>query len=113
MKIYSYNEETKQFTIAFASDETKSQNPDDYVKLAYNPFIMFPDITDPTLIPEKIALSGLYETKQQAKQEQLYQDPLYDSTYKNLEGQILTFDENDLTSGIINTGLATQIVNGQ
>jgi hypothetical protein len=97
LKIYSYDETKDSLIVSFASDETKSQNPDDYEKLNYNPMGMFPDITDMTLVPKMIAVAGIYHTQQQVKKEKLSNDPNQINILKNLENQVFEFNASDLT----------------
>lgn len=77
MKIHSFEPESLSFIVSFASDKTKSQNPDDYVKLAYQPATMWPDVTDINEIKKRIAVAGMWEVQQQIIKENLVIDQAY------------------------------------
>jgi hypothetical protein len=75
MKICEYEESSGSLIVRFASDETASQNPDDYPAYAYQPASMFPDITDPQVIKKRIAVAGKYMAEQLKIKENLQNDP--------------------------------------
>lgn len=71
MKIQSFEEQSYSLIVSFASDKTKSQNPDDYPSYAFQPMNMWPDVTDPQEITKRIAVAGVYHVEQQARNEEL------------------------------------------
>jgi hypothetical protein len=75
MKICDYEESSGSLIVRFASDETKSQNPDDYSAYAYQPANMFPDITDAEIIKKRLAIAGKYLAEQQKIKEDLKNSP--------------------------------------
>lgn len=96
MKVVGYEESSGSLLVCFASDETKSQNPEDYEKLAYQPASMFPDITDPIQIKKRIAIAGKYIAEQQARKEKLISDKSIVSAYKNMVNSFEEYNiEND------------------
>jgi hypothetical protein len=96
MKICGYEESSGSLLIKFASDETNSQNPDDYPMLAYQPANMFPDITDSQTIKKRLAIAGKYAAEQQKIRENLEKDPVRVQELKNMVGSVEEYDvEND------------------
>jgi hypothetical protein len=96
MKIKGYDEESHSLLVSFASDTTNSQDPDQYPSLSYQPYTMFPDVTDPTEIPKLIATAGVWQARQQKIKESFTANPEIENAYKNLVGQTLTFNVADL-----------------
>ena len=92
MKVVSYDEGSNSLLVCFASDTTKSQDPAAYKTIAYQPDTMWPDVTDPTKIPELIAQAGLWQVKTQETMESLVDNPQKITSYKALVGQSLSFD---------------------
>lgn len=70
MKIQGFEEQSYSLIVSFASDKTKSQNPDDYPAYAFQPMNMWPDVTDPQEIVKRIAVAGVYHAEQQARNEE-------------------------------------------
>lgn len=75
MKITGYEESSGSLLICFASDETQSQNPEDYPQYAYQPVTMYPDITDVSTIKKRLAIAGKYLVEQQKRKEVILSDP--------------------------------------
>ena len=96
MKICDYEESSGSLIIKFASDETKSQNPDDYPSYAYQPANMFPDVTDVDIIKKRLAIAGKYLVEQQKIKEQLVDDPERTAKFKSIVNSLNEYDvEND------------------
>jgi hypothetical protein len=94
MKIHEYQEESMSLIVSFASDETKSQNPDDYPALAFQPISMYPGVTDINEIKKCIATAGIYQTQIQATQEKFQADVAYTEACKNSVGlSTISIDE--------------------
>jgi len=74
MKITGYDQDSNSLLVAFASDLTKSQNPEDYPSYAYQPITMWPDITDLEELKVRIAQTGVHIVEQQELKEQFVQD---------------------------------------
>jgi hypothetical protein len=98
MKIQGFDEQTNSLLVSFASDATQSQNPDDYPAYAYQPVNMWPDITDPTEIKKRIAMSGIYHAEQQERHERFAANLTARQDYQNMVGQQMTYALDDLTS---------------
>lgn len=96
MKITGYDEISNSLLVSFASDETKSQDPSDYESFAYQPITMWPDITDPLEIQKRIAISGIHLVEQQKIKENFLADESNAFVYKNMVGQTIEFNKNDL-----------------
>ncbi len=65
VKFHSYDKKTDSLIVSFASDETSSQNPEDYNSVVVQPLLQFPEITDQTELEQKIAVLGIEIAKQQ------------------------------------------------
>ena len=98
LKITGYDEQTNSLLVAFASDATKSQNPDDYPSYAFQPLNMWPDVTDPQEILKLIAISGLYQAEQQALAESFMEDKGRIDSLKSLVSQSAQYPIEDLLS---------------
>jgi hypothetical protein len=100
VKINGYDEISNSLLVSFASDKTKSQDPADYPSLAYQPYVQFPDITDPNEVVKRIAVAGLYQTEQQAIKEAFIADSSKEAAYKTMIGQTLSFNASDLVTPV-------------
>lgn len=96
MKIHAFDEKSYSLIVSFASDTTKSQNPDNYPSYAYQPMNMWPDITDPAEIKKRVAIAGVYHAEQQEREEKFIADPVKVQEYKNMVGQENSYLVNDL-----------------
>lgn len=96
MKITGYDESSNSLLVAFASDETVSSNPSHYPSYAYQPMNMFPDVIDIETIKKNIAVAGVWQAQQQAKQESFANDKNKIAEYKNLVGQEIQYNVSDL-----------------
>lgn len=97
MKIHAYDEHSHSLIVSFASDTTKSQNPDDYPQYAYQPLHMWPDISDPAEIKKRIAIAGMYHAEQQEREEKFVADPEKVQQYKNMVNTQVNFVVAELT----------------
>lgn len=96
MKIQGFDEQSNSLLVSFASDATQSQNPDDYPVYAYQPVNMWPDITDPSEIKKRIALSGIHHAEQQERQEKLNANLSVMQEYRDMVGQSDFYSVDDL-----------------
>lgn len=96
MKVHSYEEQSYSLIVSFASDETKSQNPDEYTSYAFQPMNMWPDVTDPQEILKRIAVAGVYHAEQQARNEAFILNTSRIDSLKNLVNQEAQFAASDL-----------------
>ena len=96
MKIVGFDDASNSLLVSFASDETKSQNPEDYAPLAFQPTTMWPDVEDITELKRCIAVAGIYNASVQATMEKLSDDTSKISSFKSLVGQTSSFVISDL-----------------
>ena len=96
MKIHSFEEQSNSLIVSFASDTTKSQDPNDYPSYAYQPVNMWPDISDPTEIKKRIAIAGVYLVEQQERQEKFVVDTNKIQEYKDMVGQVNSYSATEL-----------------
>jgi hypothetical protein len=96
MKIQTFEESSYSLVVSFASNTTKSQNPDDYPSYAFQPMNMWPDITDPVEIKKRIAITGVYHAEQQEREEKFIADPAKVQSYKDMVGQENSYPVVDL-----------------
>ena len=96
MKIHAFDEPSYSLIVSFASDTTKSQNPDDYPSYAYQPMNMWPDINDPAEIKKRIAMAGVYHAEQQEREEKFIADPTKVAEYRAMVGQENSYPVEDL-----------------
>jgi hypothetical protein len=87
MKVQTFDEKSYSLIVSFASDTTKSQNPDDYPAYAFQPMNMWPDVTDPAEIKKRIAVAGMYHAQQQENEEKFIADPTKVAQYQAMVGQ--------------------------
>jgi hypothetical protein len=100
MKIVGFDEPSNSLLVSFASDETKSQNPEDYGVLAFQPATMWPGVNDLTEIKKRIAVAGMYNASVQATVEKLSADTARIEALKSLVGQLETYSVNELTNSL-------------
>jgi len=98
MKVVGFDEQSYSLLCSFASDETKSHNPADYPAYAYQPMNMWPDIADPTVIKERIAVAGVGIAANQAREEQFIADPAKIAEYKAMVGSVVEYPVSQLVS---------------
>jgi hypothetical protein len=98
MKVQAFDEASYSLLVSFASDTTKSQNPDDYPAYAYQPMNMWPGITDPAEIKKRIASAGIYQAEQQTREEQFIADPTKVQQYKDMVGTENSYPIGELTT---------------
>ena len=91
MKVVAFDESTYSLLCSFASDETQSHNPADYPAYAYQPMNMWPDISDPAIIKERIAYSGINIAENEAREEQFIADPAKIAEYRAMVGSVVEY----------------------
>lgn len=97
MKITGYDDASNSLLVSFASDTTKSSNPEDYPSYAFQPLTMWPDISDPDEIKKRIAMAGVYHVALQEAEEKFASDPDRINALKSMVGQTYDFSTTDLT----------------
>ena len=103
MKINGFDEISNSLLVSFASDTTKSQDPSQYLSLSFQPFTMWPSVTDPAQVPQLIATAGMYQAQQQQVQESFVANPANIAAYKALVGQTLSFPVSSLVTPAVVT----------
>lgn len=107
MKITGFDEPSNSLLVSFASDETKSQNPEDYASIAFQPAIMWPDVLDANEIKKRIAVAGVYTASLQANTEKLNDDLQRINSLKTLVGQSETYNISTLVPTPVNNDVPT------
>lgn len=100
MKIQAYEQSAYSLLVSFASDTTKSQNPDDYPAYAFQPMNMWPDIDDPDEIKKRIAQAGIWHAEQQEREEKFVADPVKVAQYEAMVGTESSYNVGDLNPDI-------------
>jgi hypothetical protein len=98
MKVKAFEEQSYSLLVSFASDTTKSQNPDDYPSYAFQPMNMWPDVTDPAEIKKRIAVAGMYHAEQQEREEKFIADPAKVQAYKAMIDTAHSYAVSDLVA---------------
>jgi hypothetical protein len=96
MKITGYDDASNSLLVSFASDTTKSANPEDYPSYAFQPLTMWPDISDLNEIKKRIATAGIYHVTLQEAEEKFIADPDKVTALKNMVGQTYDFSATEL-----------------
>jgi len=99
MKVVAFDESSYSLLCSFASDETKSHNPADYPAYAYQPMNMWPDISDPVIIKQRIALAGVGIAANEAREEQFIADPTKIEQYRAMVGSVVEYPVTPLLAG--------------
>jgi len=74
-KIHEYNKDTQSVVVSFASDTTKSQNPDDYEKFNYDISSLVEESASQQDLKDALALAGLSWCEAHCKKEMLDDRP--------------------------------------
>ena len=96
-KIKGYDEASNSLLISFASDATKSQDPETYTAYAFQPLTMWPDVTDIVELKKCIAKAGLHHAQLQEAKEKFVADAARIAQLKALVGQTHEFTVAELT----------------
>jgi hypothetical protein len=98
MKIHGFEEPSCSLIVSFASDTTKSSNPDDYPHYAFQPIRMWPDIDNSEVIVKRIAVAGVYHAEQQEKDEKFVADNSKIDDYRNMVGSTSEYKLSELVA---------------
>lgn len=96
MKIVDFDEDSQSLIACFSSDVTASSNPEDYVKLAYQPQTMFPGAVTDEEIRKELAKCGIHVAKESETKEQLALNTSRIDQFKGLVGTEQEFNVADL-----------------
>jgi len=97
-KITRYDEDSNSIMVAFSSDKTATNNPDDYQEFAFQPTEMFPDITDMEELKKKIAEQGIALADIAKKAEDARANTTMINNWKALVGQTFEYNVADVQS---------------
>ena len=98
MKIVNYDKESHSLLVSFASDETRSSNPEDYPPIAFQTSEMWPDIHDMEELKMKIAEVGMSVVKQQIARENISGNPVKQIELQKLVGMEFEYSESDFVT---------------
>jgi len=87
MKIVGYDDLSHSLLVCFASDTTKFQDPEKYPPIAFQPNVLWPDVTDLEELKKLISQAGMAEAQRQEMQEKLVDDTEKLSAIKAMVGQ--------------------------
>jgi len=96
MKIKRYDEDSNSVIVAFSSDETATNNPDDYQEFAFQPSVMYPDITDMEALKKRIAEQGIALAQQAKLEEQAANNTTMKNSWKTLTNQTFEYNVDDV-----------------
>ena len=85
-KVHEYNKETQAVVASFASNMTKSQNPDDHEKLNYNVASLVEEGASLQDLKDALALAGLGWSEIHCKKEKLDDKPEKQTEVETLVG---------------------------
>ena len=83
-KVHEYNKDTQVVVVSFASNMTKSQNPDDYEKLNYNVANLVEEGASLQGLKDTLAFAGLGWCEAYCKKEMLDDKPEKQSEVQTL-----------------------------
>lgn len=98
MKIVGYDDISHSLLVCFASDTTKYQDPEKYQPIAFQPSLIWPDVTDPEEIKKLISQAGIAEVQAQVLKEKLEADTARISAMKSMIGQTNSYQVSTLTN---------------
>ena len=114
MKCKEYDPNTHSILIAFASDETKNQDPEFYGFLNYQPYFMFPDITNLEEMKERLIRIGISVVTEIIKKESLSENVNYTQDMENISNKTFTYnieDNNIQLVEVVNNEIVEPIAN--
>jgi len=97
-KIKEYDEDTNSILVSFSSDETATNNPDDYEAVAIQPINDYPDETDIEVLKKKIAEQGIGMADLYKRQEDAKANITMQNKWKALVGQTFEYNVSDVQS---------------
>lgn len=97
-KIKRYDEDSHSIIVSFSSDETATNNPDDYAEYALQPLQTYPDVTDMEELKKKIALEGIALAELGKIEEDARANTTMQNNWKSLVGQTFEYNVSDVQS---------------
>lgn len=110
MKCKNYDANTNSILVAFASDKTKSQDPEVYGYLNYQPYSMFPDVIEESELKEKLIQLGIAITNEIVRQDQISNDENYQSMMNNINNKSFVYDIPDVPGDSVPIQLSEDII---
>jgi hypothetical protein len=95
-KIQGYDEISHSIIVSYCSDETATNNPDDYTGFALQPLKTYPDVTDMEELKKKIALEGIGLAEQVKQEEVAKANTTMQEKWKALVGQTFEYNVSDV-----------------
>jgi hypothetical protein len=96
MKIKGYDKESHSLLVSFASDQTYSQNPEDYQAFAFQTSEMWPEVTDIEQIKLELAKAGMSIVRQQIAKENIGGNPVRLIELQRLVGMSFEYNVSDI-----------------
>jgi hypothetical protein len=96
LKIQDFDSNNISILVSVASDETNSNNPDDYDAVSYSPITMWPDETDTNKILRNLAYANLYNAEQQKMKENLSDSDPRIQWLESIKGKTFEFNVEEL-----------------
>lgn len=96
IKIKDVDVNNKTILVSTASDETNSNNPDDYEPLAFQPLMMWPDENDVNKIIRNLAYANLHTAEQKKIQESITEEDERIQWLKSINGKTFEFNVQEL-----------------
>lgn len=96
VKVCGWEDDSQSLIACFSSDETTSSNPEDYVKLAFQPQTMFPSALTNDEIMKALAIAGMAIAEQSKVQEELKANTSRVDQFKSLVGSEQEFNVSDI-----------------
>lgn len=96
IKVKQFDTNTNSLIISVASNETQSNDPNDYDGFCYQPLTMWPDEANTQNLLRNLAYANLYVAKQQKQQESISESDPRIEWMKTIEGETFEFNVEDL-----------------
>lgn len=109
-KIKGYEEQSGSIIVSFSSDETETNNPENYPEFAMQPVREYPDITDIEVLKKKIAEQGIGLAQQAKLDEQAKSNTEMQNKWKALVGQTFEYNVADLYAPQIEATYMNEVV---
>ena len=95
-KVKEYDEETHSIVVAYSSDETATNNPDDYTPYNVQILEANPDVTDIEVMKKKIAEQGIGIADDNKRSEDAAANTSMQTKLRELVGQTFEYNLSDL-----------------
>jgi len=109
-KVKAYDEDSHSIVVSFSSDETTTNNPEDYEAYAMQPIEQYPDITDVELLKKRIAEQGIGLAEQAKLAEQAHANTEMQAKLKSLVGQTFEYNVVDLINTNTEVTFASEVI---